>query len=103
MASEKIITKQITTYLRSQGALVIKIHGGPYQQPGLPDLVCILDGVTMWFEVKTKVGKLTKLQGHCHRQMREHGALIAVVRSVEEVQQLVCDQSNHSLWKIYTK
>jgi len=103
VTSEKIITKQITTYLRSQGALVIKIHGGPYQQPGLPDLVCILDGVTMWFEVKTKVGKLTKLQGHCHRQMREAGGLVAVVRSADEVKMLLSVDGHPEVWEGYVE
>lgn len=102
MTSEKSITRQITNHLRSQGALVIKIHGGPYQQPGLPDLVCILDGQTMWFEVKTAVGKLTKLQRHCHQQIRNHGGLIAVVRDVETVKALLAHPCQGA-WEMYAE
>lgn len=39
-----------------------KLHGGPTQTSGLPDLIFIYLGVTYYVEVKTEKGKTTKLQ-----------------------------------------
>jgi len=95
---EKTITRVIMQYLKGRGAWAVKLHGGPFQQAGLPDILCILDGVTMFFEVKTDKGKLTKIQTHCHNRIRESGGRVAVVRSVADVQDLVNNPSNTNLW-----
>ena len=85
-------------YLKGRGAWAVKLHGGPFQQAGLPDILCILDGVVMFFEVKTATGKPTKIQTHCHEQIRKAGGRVAIVRSAVEVQLLVNDLNNADLW-----
>lgn len=40
----------------------MKIHGGPYQISGVPDLLCIKDGKTVFLEVKQPGKSATKIQ-----------------------------------------
>ena len=95
---EKTITRVIMQYLKGRGAWAVKLHGGPFQQAGLPDIFCILNGAVMFFEVKTSTGKPTKIQTHCHEQIRKAGGRVAIVRSAFEVQVLVNNTHNAALW-----
>jgi hypothetical protein len=76
-------------YLRGQGAYAVKLHGGAFQQAGLPDIMAILNGCVMFLEVKTERGKVSRIQEHCHGKMRAAGANVAVVRSVVEVEKFI--------------
>ena len=98
MPTEKNITAGIMRYLKAHGAWAVKLHGGPFQQAGLPDILCILDGVVMFFEVKTPTGKPTMIQTHCHEQIRKAGGRVAIVRSVADVQLLVNCPDNADIW-----
>jgi len=56
---------------------------------GSPDLVGMLrapDGRAVWFclEVKTADGRVDAEQERCHRVWRDSGAIVEVVRSVDE-------------------
>ena len=82
---EKTIVNQIKNRVEKAGGMAIKLHGGPYQVAGLPDLVVIRNGETIWLEVKTPTGRVTAIQEAMHRKMREHGARVYVVRSADEV------------------
>jgi len=54
--------------------------------PGIPDLLCLIDGRLYGFEVKSKSGSLTEAQKLTQGRMVAAGAKVAVVRSVEEVE-----------------
>jgi len=86
---ERNITKAIMNCLKGVGAWAVKLHGGPFQAAGMPDILCILHGKTMFFEVKTETGKLTKIQDHCHTLIRNAGGTVAVVRSVDDVRAII--------------
>src|SRR3546814_15392371 len=46
---------------RYPSAMIVKIHGGPYQAAGLPDLVIVIDGRIYGFEVKKqRLGESTE-------------------------------------------
>ena len=63
----------------------MKIHGGPYQVAGIPDLLCIRAGVTRWLEVKQPGKRATPLQQKRMAEIeRESGTLCHVVTSQEE-------------------
>ena len=63
----------------------MKIHGGPYQLAGVPDLLCLQHGRAVFLEVKQPGKKATEIQ---RRRMNEietqGGAVCHVVTSKEE-------------------
>lgn len=76
------VRKQLETDV---GGWWFKVHGGPFQVAGLPDLIGCVDGMFFGFEVKTATGSTSKLQDYTLEQMRERGgAHVYVVTSPEE-------------------
>ena len=73
---------QIVAALRQTGWSVLHLS-----VPNGPDLVCGKAGTTVLLEVKTGNGKLRPGQSEWHREWR--GSPVRVVRSVEDVMQLV--------------
>lgn len=63
----------------------MKVHGGPYQLSGVPDLLCIKAGRAMFLEVKQPGKHPTEIQ---RRRMNEietvGGAACHVVTSKEQ-------------------
>ena len=82
---ESQIVAAIMLELRRRGFFVFKIHGGPYQAAGLPDIFAVKDGLLYAFEVKQPGGRVTKLQSKRLTELAEHGAKAAAVTSVAEV------------------
>lgn len=50
------IVQKIKKYISSRGGWVVKIHGGPYQDPGTPDMIVCYRGKFLAIEVKTPRG-----------------------------------------------
>ena len=78
----------------------LKVHGGPYQRSGVPDLIAVVDGHPLAFEVKApRPGesrealerRVTALQRKELADLTRAGARAAVVASVEEALALVKD------------
>lgn len=88
MTSEAAITAKIKSYLKANGFMVRKQHGGPYSS-GWPDLDAVKDGQYYAFEVKNEKGVASKLQLVKIRDLKKHGAVAGVVRSVEETERLI--------------
>lgn len=83
---ESDIVKSIMKYLKTvPRCFAWKEHGGMYGTAGIPDIIACIDGRFFAFEVKTEVGKPTKLQEATIRKIRAAGGTALVVRSVEEV------------------
>jgi len=79
--------KLIMKFMETNGFLVFKLPPSIYSsRKGLPDLVCIRrgDGLTVWLEVKTPTGRLSKSQEKLIAEMREAGAHVHVVRGYDE-------------------
>lgn len=51
---------------------------------GLPDLLVVLSGITIFFEVKTKLGSVSPIQRAIHEKIERAGGSVCVVRSVKE-------------------
>jgi hypothetical protein len=62
MPRESAIVSSIVRVAESLGWRPIKIHGGPYQLTGLPDLLCLQRGRAVWLEVKQPGKKPTAIQ-----------------------------------------
>jgi len=56
---------------------------------GSPDLILCVRGRFVGLEVKTKTGKLSEAQEAWHREWREAGAIVEVVRSPLEAVEVV--------------
>ena len=93
------LTKKIVSHLQGFGCMCIKFHASGFTIAGVPDLIVIRGGETVWLEIKTPTGKLSKIQEHRHIQMRRYGAKIATVRSPEEALEFVSEHcpANHSI------
>lgn len=76
------------------GSWIVKIHGGPMQPAGIPDLVGVISGRFVGLEVKLPDGdhELTKLQESQLRAIRAAGGIGAVVTSPEEALEALADE-----------
>lgn len=82
---ESSIVASITKLARSRGYWVLKIAGGGYQRPGLPDLLCIKNGRATFLEVKRPGQKPTAIQCAVMNEIeRFGGAACHVVTSREQ-------------------
>ena len=91
--SESRIQTSIITWLKKSfpGSIVWKIHEDPvFGVSGIPDIYFAYDYQSLWFEVKTQEGRVSKLQQSRIKQLKENGIKAFVVRSLEEVKEIVC-------------
>ena len=90
MRSEKAIQEDIVKHLRASGAWVFKVHGGPMQLRGVPDLVGCWNGVMFALEVKKPGERLTAIQAHIIEQIKAAGGVAGRVECVADVEELCC-------------
>ena len=87
---ESTIQKRIVDYLNSLPYCKAVInHGNAWQGSGRPDIFASYRELFLALEVKTETGQLTKLQLHELNKWSETGAIIGVVRNVDDVRQLL--------------
>ena len=84
MPREAIIQQQIMDHLRKMGAWVFKVHGSPYQQVGVPDLLVGYKGRFYAMEVKQPGGVMSPVQTKTIEAIRASGSVAGRVESVEE-------------------
>jgi hypothetical protein len=87
---ESTVTRNIVAYLKDlkrtgKRIWFSKLHGGPMQKAGLPDLIVLYRGVFLAIEIKRPGGKATPLQLHTLAEMEKAGAQTIVASSVEDV------------------
>jgi hypothetical protein len=92
MPLETSITKSIQKRAVELGWWQMKIAGGGFQRPGIPDLLLLKHGRAVFLEVK-QPGKLpTPLQKHVMSEIQTiGGAVAAVVTSREEAERILAD------------
>jgi len=66
-----------------------KVHGGPYQIAGLPDIIGCYSGRFVAIEVKRPGNTPTKLQLAIMKKLADAGATVGVAYSVEEAQAII--------------
>ena len=90
MPLEKTITNSIIRYAKEAGLWHMKIHGGPYQTPGIPDLLIIKEGRAYFLEVKQPGKRPTKLQEQRMEDIRKRGKAVAEwVTSREQAEEVL--------------
>jgi hypothetical protein len=85
--SEKTIVKGIKKMLDKEFPGVwYKIHGGPYQEAGIPDIIGCYNGHFIGLEVKTpdKANNVSERQQYQIERLRNAGARVEVVVSVKQ-------------------
>lgn len=110
MPLESAITRSILRYLKQfePDVFAWKIHGGPMQKAGMPDICVIYNLLGLWyqsnmtgkwhvhrantaatgfFEVKQPGKKPTKLQRAIAKKLEAAGAWVATVTSLDEVKE----------------
>ena len=85
MTKETIIKKQIKDYLRLKGWMVTTVLQGLGSQRGIPDLIILKDGLTIYLEVKTPTGKQSNWQKQYQAMIEVHGGIYWMVRSTDEL------------------
>lgn len=81
---ESRMSRAIGAGIIARGGFVFKVHGGPTMMAGLPDLVGVIDGRSIWLETKMPGGVPTATQLHVHRKITRAGGNLIVPRSVRE-------------------
>jgi hypothetical protein len=90
LVKESVIVRSILNHLKSMpDCFAWKEHGGMYGTAGIPDIICCIGGRFFAFEVKNEKGTVTKLQEATIDKIKAAGGTAAVVRSVEDVKQVV--------------
>jgi len=83
--AETLIVKAILTTARGvPGIWIEKIHGGPYQSAGIPDLLGSYEGSFFGVEVKVPGQNTTALQALTIRRIIAAGGRAGVATNVDE-------------------
>lgn len=83
--SEKDITHQIRSLLKTYGIFHWKVWQGLGSTPGVPDIVGIYNGQFLGIEVKTEKGKLSPHQERFIANINANGGLAFVARNIDDV------------------
>jgi len=89
MPRESVLQRQIIKHLRGIGAWVFNVHGSPYQQVGVPDLLVAYQGRFYAMEVKKPGGILSPVQAKVIEEIRASGSVAGRVESIEEAVKLL--------------
>lgn len=84
------LTKRVVDYLDTlQNVWYLKIHGGPIQRQGVPDLMVVIRGVPWFPELKVDGNDPSALQVHTMKKIEAAGGMCHVVRSLDSVKSIV--------------
>lgn len=81
---ESRMSRAIGAGIIARGGFVFKVHGGPTMMSGLPDLVGVIDGRSIWLETKMPDGTVSPKQKLVHRKIIAAGGNLIVPRSLRE-------------------
>ena len=85
MAERDIVAAIMRLLKRTPRCFCWKEHGGMYGTAGIPDVIACVNGRFVAFEVKTKTGRLSKLQEVTLGRIRDAGGKAYMVKSAAEV------------------
>lgn len=85
MQPEYRVVQKIKKLIRSRGGWCVKIHGGPYQDKGTPDILACYQGRFLAVEVKTPRGTPGPEQLVAQKQILGSGGVSLITHRVKEV------------------
>lgn len=83
LLSEAAIQRQIIKALEKEGWTCVKLI--QTSMNGMPDLLCLRAGMTMFIEVKSETGKASPMQLHRIQQLKMNGFGAYVISSVKQL------------------
>lgn len=88
---ESRISSAILDALKAAGIFAFKVHGGPRQMAGVPDILACVEGIFVGLEVKVpeKRNNTSARQDYVHGLIRASGGVTEVVCSVPEAMEVV--------------
>ena len=91
MNEAKLTANIVSALNKINHVWAFKIHGGPHQRAGLPDVVGVRAGTFFGLEVKLpgKEKNLTEIQAATLRRIRKAGGISAMVTSVDQAKEVV--------------
>jgi hypothetical protein len=89
MNETRFRAKIVVPHLKSHGWRILKMHGSPYMEPGIPDLLCWKNGIYIWIETKVGNRKLSDAQVICHRNFRKNNALVFTINNVADLENVI--------------
>lgn len=81
---ESDIQQSIIKYLELLDYYVVKVI--QTNKNGWPDLQAHKDGMTIFIEVKTPIGKVSELQKYRHQQLKDKGFYTIIATSLKSLQ-----------------
>lgn len=88
---ETRLRKRIVKALQEKypSGLFLKIHGNRFQNIGVPDLLCCVEGCFIALEIKTDRGKTSLAQTVMLNRIKKAKGVSAVIRSIDEALEVV--------------
>lgn len=78
--NEAQFQSKVIKFLSDHHIYNVKVWGGGYQRAGIPDILACVNGHFVAIELKTEVGRTSKLQDHNITRIRESGGTAIVLR-----------------------
>ena len=91
MQPEYRIVQNIKKLIRARGGWAVKIHGGPYQDAGTPDLIACYKGRFIAIEVKTARGVASPEQKVVQRAITGAGGYALITHLIGDVADVLDD------------
>lgn len=98
MAAEKIFENKVKAFLKQEGAWFLKYWGGgEFTKSGVPDILACVNGVFLAIEVKSPIGRPSKLQLFTIEEIKKSGgvALVLYPKDFEKFKTLVKTIKQH--------
>lgn len=81
---ESTIEARLVREVKKRGGLCYKFTSPG--NPGVPDRIVVLpDGVTVYVELKTEIGRLANIQKWQIEELRKRGAEVRVLKGMDQV------------------
>ena len=85
---EKTLQQKVIQICKQHAILAVKVDSS--SQRGWPDLTLLLpNGIVLFVELKTPTGRLSKLQEHTHRRMKENNGNVHTIRDIDSFKSLI--------------
>lgn len=85
MQPEYRVVQNMKKLIRSRGGWCVKIHGGPYQDTGTPDILACYKGRFIAIEVKTSRGVTRPEQKITQRAITGSGGYALITHMIGDV------------------
>lgn len=86
---ESQLAVKVVGAIRERGHYAVKLGGGPYQTPGLPDVLAVVNGRAVMVELKVGSNKPTPLQALTLERLKAAGAVAGVAYTLAEALAMV--------------